>query len=425
MSATSLTIRVVDDTLSATPVAGVSTRVFTDTDIFFTEGVTDVNGEVELTVDADLGGSAYRILLGKSGWSIPVGYVVVTPSGPNEAQYIAHQGLVGSLVDLIIKSDEVTPVPLQGVRIRLFSDLEVFLSEGTTDSLGTLSLVLTGAASPVGVDYLVRLYKQGMTFFGGPTQRIKVIDPLLTGETNIFEFQGHTTTLPESLDPRMCLVSGYLRNSSLKPIRSSRIRFFPQPYQPLGRSGGYPFPGDVVVLDNLDVLSADEVVVYSDENGYVEVLLPRETVMFAVVNNLESVGWIPENTPQQVHIPDTLSATLADVLFPYVVSIVFTPASLDLTAGTTGEFEILVKDVTGMEIAAKELLKALLDLQTTDETKALVNFSGNAKIQIDVPSDATPGTVGLIVERIEKTWAARRPEIPALVYTSPVINIVP
>jgi hypothetical protein len=326
------------------------------------------------------------------------------------------------LATLVLYTDDVVPQPIAGVRVAYYDSLDTFITEDITDAFGVSSQLLEGAPEPDGKDYIVRLAKTGISFTNGSTQRIKMVDPLALGQTNTFEFQGHIRTLPESSDSRMCLVSGYLRNASLKPIRSARMRFLTQPKQPVSRTGGYPFPGDPAVLDR-DILTGDEVVATSDKNGYIEALLPRDVILHVLLSNLDLPGWSPENSPQQIHIPDAAAVGLEDVLFPYVLSIDFSPTSLSLVIGTFGEFDLVVKDNTGLLIETKDLLSKLLVFESSDPTKAIPAISGVSKLGISSPGNATAGTAEITVSRAQFTHAIRRPTIPDIIYTPPTVTI--
>jgi hypothetical protein len=341
MATATLKVTIVDDSVTPVPVDGVKVLILDNLGAFVTEGYTGQlspgTGEVEFTVDAAPAGTSYYIWMGKAGWVILPGSVSVEAIFPlptvNAFQFTAQEGMTGLVSKVVTMTDDVTPVPVEDVTIKVFSAADVFLYEDITDLDGVASFVLEGLPTP-GKDYIIRLSKPGLfSFEGGSSRIISVIDPLGVHDTNIFDITVHETTLPESSNPDMCLVSGYLKSPSLVPLKGSKLRFLPQAYLPKARVGGYPFTGDPNIL-NRDILGMVESEVIADKNGYIEIQLPRKSIMNIVAHSFEMPGI---NDVTQVYIPDLPAARLEDILFPFVSRVDYSPLTASVAAGSTFE----------------------------------------------------------------------------------------
>lgn len=188
---------------------------------------------------------------------------------------------------------------LEGVLVKLTDLNHTVLSQGTTDPSGIAFF------DPPAGTYYIRMYKPGIYFDGqlGPQnaspQRVVLPDGTYTAEV-----LGRLPDLPESTDPRLCLLSGHVVNAlfqtGLPDEAHSGTRFR---LMFTIESGERIFDQDLMAF--LSAYAAP------DEDGYIQVALPRGT------------DYVVSTTERQwhIHVPDRPAARLEDVLWPYPVSV--------------------------------------------------------------------------------------------------------
>jgi hypothetical protein len=420
MGVVTVTIRTMDDQAVPVEIDGVLVRVFNSSDVFLTSGLTGdtIPGEVDFSLTGDGSGVSYIIRLSKDGVSFPPDPtfdITVTdpPSPPNDFEFTGHVGMVGQLVTISV--DTADPAPVPGVTVRVFSSVGVFLSALLTDSSGEADIVLNGLADP-GKDYIIRLYKEGYTFPNGAKQLIAVLDPVVPPASNIFDIVAETETLPVSSNPSMCLLSGYLTNISNQPMKNVTLRFAPVMVEPDARVSGFPFPGDPTVMGRSQAF--DEVSVTTDDDGYVEVALPREAIL-----NTFHHGYILPQIPgyAQVYIPDVAGAKLEDVLFPYIATVGYDDEAPTLAVGEAQELVLTVIGSNGQEIEGKTPLDALVEFSSSDEEVATVEVTADGTLLVTA---VATGSTTITVVRVAGTFAPRvNPAVPAIVVTNPSVTV--
>lgn len=425
MGAVTTTFRVESDDAVPVPVDDVLVRVFDTFNVFVTEGLTGtfVTGEVQLTLIGSAPGTGYVVRLAKAGWSFggeptfPVSVYDPPGAPPNDNifEFVAHEGMTGQLTTFVVKDDALVPAPIEDVRIRVFDNTDVFATEGDTDVVGELELVLIGAVTP-GLNYYVRLYKPGIVFEDGSTQIVQVIDPLAVGQTNIFEFTGHAETVPESDDPDMCLMTGHFTDASLHPLSNLILTFTPRDEYPPAMISGVPFTSEPTLVRNRII--AAEIRVRTDPSGYISVALPRNGVFDVRVHGLDQI--IPEFMINSVVVPDRAGAEIKDVLFPYITSVVYSTGSVSLAVGETEDVEVTLTTSNQQTVAGKAQLDAFL-VFATDETVATVEVSAEGKLTI---KGIATGTTSVTVTRAPGTYPSSRPELADIVATPIGITVV-
>jgi hypothetical protein len=205
----------------------------------------------------------------------------------------------------------------------------------------------------------------------------------------------------------MCLIYGYLADVSKQPIRQGTIVFLPRLFEPDAKVSGLPFPTQPTVVDNK--ILVNEVRVETDDNGYVEVKLPRTSIFDVHVYGLETPG---VEIISQVYIPDQPGARLEDVLFPYVESVDTEFGSVSMSVDETEELELTVVGSNGQPVTAG--LSAFIEFTSSDEDVVSVSIGDEGQLLLTALS---AGSATITVSRVEDTSAPRVPAIPDLVVT--------
>lgn len=421
MGIVTATVRTVDDQAVPVPIDGVLVRVFDLADVFIASGTTGVvvpgSGEVNFSLNGSVGGVGYYVLLSKDGVSFPPAPtfpIAVTdpPSPPNEFEFEGHIGMVDQLVTISVR--DADEVPVEDVRVRIFSVAGVFLTELNTDALGEATVVLEGSATP-GTTYMIRMYKVGWTFTNGAVQLISVLDPVAPPSTNIFDIEAATATIPESSNPEVCLLSGYLTDVSGRPMLETTLRFTPIMDEPTARVSGFVFPGDPTVVDRNQLF--DEAKATTDQNGYLEIPLPRRSIQ-----NVHHHGFVLPGVPSyaQVYVPDSAGAKLEDVLFPYVASVDYSEDTMSMNVGDTEELDVSLEGSNDQPIEGFQPIHALVEFVSSDLNVATVELTTEGKLSI---SGIGVGSATITASRLAGTSAPRRPSIPALVATAIAVTV--
>lgn len=422
MATVTVTIRTVDDAGSPADIDGVLVRVFdAPGDTYITEGTTGsvTSGEVDFSLFGNAGGVDYTIVLSKSGVSFPPApsklITVKDPAVPiNTFQFTGHIGLEGEIVKFVVQTDDTIPVPVEGVTVRIFDAADTFLTEALTNAAGEVSYVLEGDPDP-GRTYIIRLRPlDGQTVVGGPTQLIQVHEPLVGPATNIFDFTTSEDELPASTNPNMCLMTGTLVDQALRPMAKTNLRFIPLLCDPDAKVSGFPFPSDPAIVQQQMLLR--EAVFETASDGSVQVLLPRKAIYDVHIHGFELPG-IP--TIAQVQIPDSTSARLEDVLFPYVATLTWGTDTLGVALEDTEELTLAVTGSNDQVIAAQEALEALLEFSVDDDSIALVKLNADGNLLV---TGLAVGVTTLSVARISGTYAPRVPAVPGLI-TAPSATV--
>ena len=236
-------------------------------------------------------------------------------------------------VDILVESDDVVPVPIDGVVVRVYDATgTTLITSGTTGApaaTGHVEFTLDGTAAPTPTDYQLRFFFLGASFVS--PQTIQVFSPPAgspTG-TNTFKVVASLLADPTATDPLLCRASGFIRDGSGRPKKGLDISFAPL-FNPL-------VAGDQAVL-------GERVDVRTNKDGFVELDLFRNGLYLAIVES-------HENIERQVAIPDRSSINISFLLFPVVVQVVYDPlppyalsvgGSLELTPTVTASnFQVL------------------------------------------------------------------------------------
>jgi hypothetical protein len=171
--------------------------------------------------------------------------------------------------------------------------------------------------------------------------------------SNVFEVIAHVKTLPESVDPKKCRVSGYIIGSNGAPIEGVRLSFAPKL--------------DVVVKGDDTVAPSQPLMVTTDKDGYLEFDLLRGLEYEAYFNSLMVLAG--QQPPRlDVVVPNLPSAELDDLLYPIPVSLSLSEDAITIAKadGANDDVEAEIQFSDG-SIRTKMTPWATVQLQVSDD----------------------------------------------------------
>ena len=296
-----------------------------------------------------------------------------------------------TVTTIILESDDAVPVLIETLSVRVFNTGGVFVTSGNTDVDGEAIFDLPDA------DYDLYFYKQGVSINGGMPQRITVDAADTDVPPNTFKVIAHVTSMPESVDPLLCTVSGYIRGVNGLPTLDGKLTI--SPTLETGVIGG-----DIISPQNL-------VHIHPDATGYYEFQLLREVCYNVYFHFLQSLlgATPPELDPSQV--PDLPAISIADLLFPVAVLGVFDPETLALTAGDDPD-ESVTYAITYSDGSVREFGTALCTTTMTNDNEDAVSVERVGDKVIVTPIAA--GVANITFVRV----------VSATIYYSPVPDFV-
>jgi hypothetical protein len=261
---------------------------------------------------------------------------------------------MSATVDIVVKSDAVTPAPVAGVAVSLHNVTTKQLIESVpTDADGV------AAFSVPAQQYEVRMFKLGV-LCGSPIR----IDPP-DDEVSIFDVSVHVIVDPVSVDPRTCLCTGRFVDVSNRPMSGVTVRVSPKAEQ------GMQIPETV---DGNQVLGGYVRTLRTDQYGKVYAELFR--------GGEYTVVWSGEDTDiWNFKVPDRSSANLIDLIHPFPMSLewdqdVAPGGSVTLAVGETilVPISVLFSDYQ----TVTEGLEKWLQIQNSNSDVASLSLSGGA-----------------------------------------------
>lgn len=282
------------------------------------------------------------------------------------------------LVDILLRDLAPPNSPIVGVVVFVYDNTgTTLITSGTTDGTGHVQFMLPGAAAPTPTTYQLRTYKQGVS--SPQPVYIEVYSPPAgspTG-TNNFRIDADVFTLPVSIDPRLCRVSGYIRGPDGRPKRGVDIHFI------------YRF--NPLIVDGVGVIG-ERVACRTDKDGYVQIDLWRNGCYRAIVEGNENVG-------RSIHIPDAPSANINYVLFSRIAGVIFNPPG-PWTVGVGSQLlvNVQVQFSSGYVTNSTAREDVTYRLPSGDPTAAVQVL--NDRI---VFTGAVPGTTTLNVSRVDNS----------------------
>lgn len=207
-------------------------------------------------------------------------------------------------VDVILRERAPVGPAIPGVNVRLFSQDGTYLyGEAVSNAQGVASFLL-----PAPVTYQARFYKPKVDF----AQPVLLAVP--EGVPSRFEVYGTPFVYPQSVDPRLCLASGFFRRPDGSVAPNLDLRFSNK-FQPVVLEGDAIFPRTFSTR--------------TDARGYVQVHLLRGALYDVEVEGLEQYS-------RCVAVPDWPWVNLAHLLLPVVKAVSFdVPGPYSLAVGGT------------------------------------------------------------------------------------------
>lgn len=232
-------------------------------------------------------------------------------------------------VQITILNDDVGNTPIEGLVVRIFDVTgTTFITSATTDAAGLVDFTLDG--DDPAISYTLRGSKTGVVFpnpVGFDVYSPPANSP--TG-TNTFEVEAHVVEMPESVNPYLCRVSGYIRRADGRVLPGLDVHFIPC-FDPL-------------IVEGAAILG-ERVYARSDSKGYVEFDLYRNGMYSCVVESLEDLQ-------RDITVPDAPAVNFADLVFPVVASVTFDPPGpLALNEGDTQDVVVTVTTSAGVVLS--------------------------------------------------------------------------
>lgn len=397
------------------PIGGATLQVFTSSLTFVSQAVLDDDGQATISLGGSVGGTPYKILLSKFGWTFPPNNwfdieVTDPPNPDNSFEFEGELGLSTQPVLIQINDDQVVPQAVEGVTVVIRDSLGNYVTRGVTDSDGGYLTYLQGSEDP-GTQYTIYLHKDEVTFYPGSIQIILVRDEELIGmgdegfgdggfgvgpvehPLNTFDVEAHVRSVPESSDPELCRLSGHLTDVGLSGVKDATIRFRPIIDLLDSKLGGFDRWKGLRVGSGVVV---QEVVARADADGYVEVNLIRGGWYDVHLYGVEH----PDLITQPVLVPDSPGYRLEDVLFPYIADVTLSPSSLTMEVGESESVDVAAVSNIGSEVVGAT---DFLTFSSSDEGVATVHMSGDGIAITAIGS----GTATISVVRKGGTYVER------------------
>lgn len=286
------------------------------------------------------------------------------------------------VVDVLIQDIAVPNDPVEGVVVRVYDETgTTLITSGTTASDGHVSFTLDG--DDPGVTYQLRTYKQGIAI--PQPKYVEIFSPPAASSTgtNNFRIDAEVFTLPQAVDPKLCRVSGYIKDPAGRPKRGIDIHFIHR-FNPLVVGEGN---------DAVGVLG-ERVAHRTDKDGYFQIDLWRNGCYRAIIESHENVG-------RNIYVPDLAAANISHLLFPRVYGVVFDPV---------GPWSIGVGQVLVVQVATQLTSGYVID-GTAPEDLIYTVSPGSVAVSLEVRDDAlairglSPGAATLSIARTVQNLA--------------------
>lgn len=274
---------------------------------------------------------------------------------------------------------------LAGVMVRAYESTGVTLITQNQSSLvgsdAIAELTIPVTSSPREIQ--LRMSKTGVAFDGTlgddskTPQKADIYSPASGAPTgkNDFTVQGQTFTRPAATDPLLCRASGFVRDMRGITRKNMDMVFY---------SRGEP------AIAGGDILDFSPVALRTDSDGYVQLDLYRGAKLTVMLQGIV-------DDPRLIEVPDLPSVNIADLLFPRVGEVTFSPATLALAVGETKTVTPTVKTTDGRTLtgtAAGDVTYTIVD--------PTVATAGWADTELHI-TGVKAGSTTIIVRRVDDT----------------------
>lgn len=287
-----------------------------------------------------------------------------------------------TVTTIILESDDVVPVLVELLTVRLFDTGGSFITSGVTDIAGEVIVDVPDA------DYDLYFFKSGVSILDGMPQRITVDAGDVDIPPNTFKVLAHIAALPEAVDPGLCRVSGDLVGSGGQSSIDGRLVFS------LCKQAGY------ILGDLLAPQSALNKA--PDAGGHYEFDLIRGQEYEAWFTHINTIpGTAEEPFRMAVIVPDLPSIHIRDLLFPVPISATFSALTLGLVVGGADD-ETIELTVTYSDGSDRTTNPALA-------TQFIVHSDSDTAIKLDrvgkklIITPLAVGVANITVERVLST----------------------
>lgn len=255
-----------------------------------------------------------------------------------------------------MRSDNIVPDLISGVIVEFYTTLGAFVTSGTTDGTGDVTVSLPAAL------YDIVMYKQGITILPRQPQRITVLTQI---PPNVFKVFAHIRVMPETIDPTLCRVSGFIVNSHGKPQKGVKIT--------IG-------PCRELIDIGLKLVDPDhQVTVTSDDKGYVEFDLLRKVSYEAFILYKDEWQSFPPGR-LSIKAPDMPSVPLEYLLFPVPGHVAFSVSAISVGVGIQDDTTDITITYTDFNVRQTPLSWGGFNLINSDATKFDYEVAGDTLI---------------------------------------------
>lgn len=197
-------------------------------------------------------------------------------------------------VDVYVFDTTPQKLPIAGVVVKVLNAQGTLVyGLATTDSDGKVSFLLEAP-----ITYQMRFFKRGVNI-----KNPQIVGVVPAPEVNQFDVSGEVFQTPVSINPRLCVASGYFLRGDGSPAPHVDIHFIAK-FNP-------------VLLED-DVVLTERVTVKTDKRGYAELELIRYGKYDVTVEGFEDYQRL-------ICVPNQPNVNLPDLLFPRVESVSFVP----------------------------------------------------------------------------------------------------
>lgn len=285
-------------------------------------------------------------------------------------------------VTINLVSDDVTPVAVDGITVRVFTTDGTLVTEAVSGAVTTGQVEFSLDGEDPATEYDLRF---GMVGYAAHSpQRIEVFSPPASAPTgtNAYDVEIASLEQPQSPNARLCRASGYVIGPDGSPKQGIDVEFI--------------YCQSIVNIEGKGVLG-ERVGTKSSPTGYISVDLIRGAEYRAIVESHEDFA-------RQIEVPDRGSVNIFDLLFPVIETINFTPAG-DWTLDVGDQLVLTPQVVTSSFLVSDDPASDDVEYSIEDPTVASVTVGDDA---ITITA-LTAGTTTLVLSRKE-TSIQRLPE---------------